>query len=526
MQRPDHASAPRTAPPRAANLLSRLALAAALGLFGSATLVPTGPATAQRAPDGGIVRLAPSTFADLVEKVKPAVVSIQVSSSASARTAQPAPPNSQAPRGQQPRGRLPEGFPDLPEDNPLRRFFEEFNRGGGGGGAAPSVPSQSQGSGFIISADGLVVTNNHVVANGDTIKILFDDGTKFDAEKVGTDPRTDLALLKIKGGTRQFPFVRFAQKEPRVGDWVLAIGNPFGFGGTVTAGIVSALARDVGSGPYDFLQIDAAVNRGNSGGPTFNLDGEVVGVNTAIVSPSGGNVGIAFAIPARTATEVLTQLQRSGAVSRGWLGVKIQSLDEDTAAGLGLGDAKGAIISEVTPGGPAALSGLRDGDTILSINDERISDSRDLARKVASFAPNAEVQVRLVRQGKETTMPVKLGDFRDAAGPQPPAKKAPEPKSVASVPLERLGLAITAGAVRGPREGVVIAEVTPGSDAATKGIRAGDQILEIAGEPVGSSDDVAKALALAERSGRPAVILRLKSGENSRYIGVQFAKKG
>ncbi|MFM2421847.1 MAG: putative periplasmic serine endoprotease DegP-like [Pseudomonadota bacterium] len=523
MRQPSLSSSTSIAGRPRASLLSRMALAAALGFAGAQVIIPQG-ALAQRAPDGGIVRLAPSTFADLVEKVKPSVVSIQVSSGSTARPQAQAPGQAPGQRpGQPPRGQLPEGFPNLPEDNPLRRFFEEFNRGQGGG--APALPSQSQGSGFIISADGLVVTNNHVVANGDTIKVKLDDGTLLDAEKVGTDPRTDLALLRIKGN-RTFPAVKFAAKEPRVGDWVLAIGNPFGFGGTVTAGIVSALARDVGSGPYDFLQIDAAVNRGNSGGPTFNLEGEVVGVNTAIVSPSGGNVGIAFAVPSRTAVEVIQQLQTSGSVSRGWLGVKIQSLDQDTAAGLGLGEAKGAIISEVTAGGPAALSGLRDGDTILSINGARVEDSRDLARKVAAFAPNTEVQVRVLRGGREQTLPVKLGNFADASGPQAPAQKAPEPKAVAAIPLDNLGISVAAGATRGPREGVAITEVKPGTDAATKGIRAGDQILEVGGQPVSSSEDVAKALAEAERSGRPAVIIRIRSGENSRYVGVQFAKKG
>ncbi|MET0193315.1 MAG: trypsin-like peptidase domain-containing protein, partial [Hyphomicrobiaceae bacterium] len=262
---------------------------------------------------------APLSFADIVERVKPAVVSIQVSNGAKLAS---------NPKGGAPRGTVPE----VPEDSPFFEFFKrlppEFR------GQPTPRPTQAQGSGFVISPDGFVVTNNHVIDGANKITVNFDQDNKYEAELVGTDQRTDLALLKIKGGKGNFPHVKFADKQPRVGDWVVAVGNPFGLGGTVTAGIVSALGRDIGSGPYDYMQIDAAVNRGNSGGPTFNLDGEVVGVNTAIYSPSGGNVGIAFAVPAKVATEVVTQLQSGGSVSRGWLGVKIQNVDEDTAASL------------------------------------------------------------------------------------------------------------------------------------------------------------------------------------------------
>src|SRR5690606_23128851 len=223
---------------------------------------------------------------------------------------------------------------------------------------------------------------------------------------VGTDPRTDLALLKIKADGKTFPFVNFASSQPRVGDWVLAVGNPFGLGGTVTAGIVSALARDIGSGPYDFMQTDAAVNRGNSGGPTFNLEGQVVGVNTAIYSPSGGNVGIAFAVPAETASEVITALKESGTVSRGWLGVRIQSIDEDMAASFGLDQARGALVNDVTANGPAAVAGLRSQDAILAVNGDPINDSRELARKIAEYEPNTTVDLQIRRNNEEMAIQV------------------------------------------------------------------------------------------------------------------------
>ena len=277
--------------------------------------------------------------------------------------------------------------------------------------ASPALaarPSLAQGSGFVISADGYVVTNNHVIDGASKIQVSFDKDNKYEAELIGADQRTDIALLKIKDSSKPFTFVKFSDKTPRIGDWVLAIGNPFGLGGSVTAGIVSAQGRDIGSGPYDYMQIDAAVNRGNSGGPTFNLEGEVVGVNTAIYSPSGGNVGIAFAIPAKTAAEVVTQLKSGGSVNRGWLGVKIQNVDEDTAASLGLNEPKGALVSEVTAGGPAADAGLKNGDAILSVNGNKVADSRDLARQIAGYAPNAK------RRGEHPARPEGANGRRQA----------------------------------------------------------------------------------------------------------------
>ncbi len=486
----------------------------------------SGLAHAQFAP-GNQAGRAPASFADIVERVKPSVVSIYVTGGSGSKVAQ-----NQAPGQKGPQQGAPRQGPRLPDSIPeeYRKFFEDFlGRGGPGapGGQSP-LPSLAQGSGFVISDDGYVVTNNHVVENGSKIQVTFDNQEKLDAELIGADQRTDIALLKIKGN-RKFPAVKFAAKDPRVGDWVLAVGNPFGFGGTVTAGIVSALARDVGGALNDFLQIDAAVNRGNSGGPTFNLDGEVVGVNTAIYSPSGGNVGIAFAVPAKTVTEVIAQLRNSGAVSRGWLGVKIQNVDEDTAQAQGMAEAKGALINEVTPNGPAAASGLKNGDTILSVNGEKINDSRDLARKIAGFTPNASVDVRILRGGKEQALPVKLGDFKDANGPQPAVAKSDpaKPATAATTELALLGLQLAAPGstqAKGVREGVVIADVTSGSDASTKGLRAGDVILEVASVPVAAPADVVKAVEDAEKLGRKAVLLRVKSGDAARFVAVQLKK--
>jgi len=260
----------------------------------------------------------------------------------------------------------------------------------------------SQGSGFFISADGYLVTNNHVVEKGSEIEVLMDDGRTLEAKVVGTDPKTDLALLKVDG--KDFPFVELAPQTPRVGDWVVAVGNPFGLGGTVTAGIVSARARDIGAGPYDdFLQIDAPINRGNSGGPTFNLAGEVVGVNTAIYSPSGGSVGVAFAIPATTVRTVVDQLERDGRVSHGYLGVQAQTLTKDLADGLGLSEPRGALVASANPNTPAAKAGLKAGDVITAINGERVADAHELSRKIAGITPGSAVAITYLRGGKERT---------------------------------------------------------------------------------------------------------------------------
>lgn len=468
------------------------------------------PANAQLRPSDPGVQTpygrAPLTFADIVDKVKGAVVSISVT-------------NGEKSEVKAPGGRRFGGMPDLPDDHPLKDFFKnlpkEFQQP-----QRPNRPQLAQGSGFVISADGYVVTNNHVVDGASKIEVSFDDQEKLEADLVGTDARTDLALIKIKSN-KSFKHVNFTDRPARVGDWVIAVGNPFGLGGTVTAGIVSALTRDIGSGPYDFLQIDAAVNRGNSGGPTFNLDGEVIGVNTAIFSPSGGNVGIAFAVPAKTARAVVDQLKNEGKVSRGWLGVKIQNVDDDTAASLGLDRARGALVSEITPGGPAADSGVEARDVVLSVDDSAIEDSRDLARKIAAYSPNTTVAVKVWRNAAEKLVKVKLGTFPNSTEE---LSRLEQGNSGDQTPtdLDQLGLKLAPAAGSDVKDGVAIAEVDAQSDAAQKGLKAGDVILEVQGEVVKNVDDVIAGVKKARDLGRKAVLLHVRTGQQKRFVALQL----
>jgi serine protease Do len=346
------------------------------------------PAFAQPIQLSGVQTQLPS-FADMVDRVKPAVVSVRVKQTIDADD-----------DGQGSLDDLPPG---------LRRFFEQQMPRGAAPGRPQPRQGMAQGSGFFISQDGYVVTNNHVVDKASEVQLVTDDGKTLNAKVIGTDPRTDLALLKVtEGGS--FPFVQLAPAKPRIGDWVLAVGNPFGLGGTVTAGIVSAQGRDIGSGPYDdFLQIDAAVNRGNSGGPTFNQKGEVVGVNTAIYSPSGGNVGIAFAVPASTVEQVVTALKKDGTVARGFIGVQIQPVTAEVAEAIGLKEPHGALVAAAERTGPAARAGIKRGDTILSVDGVTIKDARDLSRRIASFAPGTKVKLSVWRDGKEREIAFEVG---------------------------------------------------------------------------------------------------------------------
>jgi serine protease Do len=395
---------------------------------------------------------------------------------------------------------------------------------------APSkpTPSLAQGSGFFITPDGLVVTNNHVVEDAEDITVTLENGEKYPAKLVGTDPRTDVALIKVNAKDKTFPFVEFSSKDPRVGDWVLAVGNPFGLGGTVTAGIISAHNRDIGSGPYDYLQIDAAVNRGNSGGPSFDLDGNVVGMNTAIFSPSGGNVGIAFAVPAALIKEVVTELQSHGTVDRGWLGVVIQNVSDDIADSIGLTEAKGAMITKVTEDGPAAKEDLKPGDVIVEVNGEKIDDSRDLARKIAELHPETDVKLAIVRYGDKRQVTMKLGTF-------PSNKKLAaleEDKPVdTGEQMKDLGLSL-APATKFPGagdEGVVITEVDPQSDAADKGLKPGDVILQVAGITVSEPSDVAAGVKKAMDGAKSdkdsvKVLMQVKTGEQTRFVALSLKK--
>ena len=436
------------------------------------------------------------SLAPLVEKVMPSVVSVEVkfSNVAVADSGDGAAPD-QLPPG------MKEFFDQFPQFK--NRLPPQAPHGGGG----------ALGSGFVISSDGYVVTNNHVVDHADEVKIAFQNGDKFDATVIGTDPKTDLALLKIKSD-KTFPHVDFTKTEAKVGDYVMAVGNPFGLGGTVTSGIVSARGRDIGSGPYDdFIQVDASINKGNSGGPTFNMSGEVVGINTAIFSPSGGSVGIGFAIPASTATGVIESLKTNHKVTRGWLGVKIQPVTADIAESLGLENAKGAIISELTDGSPALKAGLKSGDTILKVDGTDISDARDLAKVISHVTPGKVVQLSIIRGGKAQTVPVTLDAMPN--DPQMASAKVEEPKSGS---LSAYGLEV---ATADDGAGVKVTKVDPKSDAADRGLKEGDIILEVAGTQV--NDPAAIASALKGATGKKVLML-VKTADGQRYLALPHAK--
>ena len=463
-----------------------------MGGFAVHEAMPTSSAYAQSPVQTQSV--APMSFADTVDRVRPAVVSVRVRITES------------GPSGES--GNLPGVRPG----DPLERFFRQFGEGQNGRPQKPRS-GQAQGSGFIISADGYVVTNNHVVENASDVSLTLDDGRTVAATVIGTDPKSDLALLKIKdSGT--YPFVSWAGKSPRVGDWVVAIGNPFGLGGTVTAGIVSARGRDIGAGPYDdFLQIDAPVNRGNSGGPTFNAAGEVVGVNTAIYSPSGGSVGIGFAIPAEVAKDVVASLKDNGSVARGWIGVQIQPVTGDIADSLGLKSQKGALVAEAQPNSPAASAGIRSGDVITAVNGEKIDGPRELSRRIASFGPEKKVDVTVLHDGAEKTLSVRLG----ALPKEQSARNEPE------APTGRgalTGFGLTLAPAGSGKEGVVVAEVDPDGAAAQTGLRQGDIILDAAGKPVARPADVRTAIDAARKDGRRTVLLRVRTSQGVRFVAL------
>lgn len=450
-------------------------------------------------------------FADVVEVVSPAVVSVRVRSNI-----QPVANNN-----------FSDGLENLPEDHPFRRFFREFDREFRGGeqrrprAERPNRrPSMSQGSGFFISADGYIVTNNHVIENGSAFTVVMDDGTEYDAELIGADARTDLAVLKIDE-ERSFTYVEFADDaKTRVGDWVVAVGNPFGLGGTVTAGIVSAFDRDIGSGPYDqFIQIDAAVNRGNSGGPTFNLNGEVVGVNTAIFSPSGGNVGIAFAVPASVARDVVADLIDDGDVERGYLGVRIQPVTDEIAESLGLADAKGAIVAEADADTPASLGGIEVGDIITSVDGEKIDGPRELSRKIASYEPGTEVQISIVRNGNTSDVTISLGELPSQIAAVAPDQVPDEAPKAAN--LDRFGMTVIPS---DDGQGLLITSVEPDSTAADIGLRSGDVISSVNNRAVASVDDLESILQDARDAGRKSALLRVEGENAGRFVAVPIAE--
>jgi serine protease Do len=463
-------------------------------------------------------------FADVVEKVQPAVVSVRVKARIDNVTLNG--------KNGGPGLNVP-GFDNLPEDHPMRRFFREFGEGNGNNRGSQNegqrgeeqngerrIRPVSQGSGFFISEDGYIVTNNHVVEGGAEFTVVMEDGKEVEAKLVGTDPKTDLAVLKIEP-TQKLTYVEFADETGvRVGDWVVAIGNPFGLGGTVTAGIVSGLGRDIGAGPYsDFIQIDAAVNRGNSGGPAFNLKGQVVGVNTAIFSPSGGNVGIAFAIPASTAKEVVADLRANGNVTRGFIGVRIQPLTEDLADSLGLENAEGALVANVLPDGPAAKAGFEAGDVIVAVDGKKTDSPRQLTRQIGAIAPGETASLDVMRDGKPVTLSLKLAKLENEVAAAAPATAVPQESKPASI--EGFGIEVMPN---DKGDGVVIVTVDPQSAAADQGLRAGDIILEVNGVDIKAITDVDTALAAAKSEDRKNVLMRITRDDNARFLALPVDK--
>src|SRR5437879_4645903 len=459
----------------------------------------------------------PIGFADIVERVKPSVISVKINIADKSSKDDSANKDEDSP---------------FPPGSPMERFFRRF---GGPDGLPPGLrggprgrgPVTGQGSGFFISPDGFAVTNNHVVDGADKVEVTMDDGKTYTAQVIGTDQRTDLALIKVEG-RKDFPFAKLSDSKPRIGDWVLAVGNPFGLGGTVTAGIVSASGRDIGNGPYDdFIQIDAPVNKGNSGGPAFDTSGEVMGVNTAIYSPSGGSVGIAFSIPASTVKNVIAQLKDKGTVSRGWIGVQIQPVTADIADSLGLKKAEGALVAEPQANGPAAKAGIQSGDVITAVNGEPVKDARELARTIGGLAPGNAVKLNVLQKGQDKVVNLTLGQLPNTIE----ANKADTDKEdkgglTKGTGVPKLGLTVApANSVAGAgREGVVITEVDPKSAAAERGFKEGDVILEVAGKSVASAGEVREAIDAARTDNKNSVLMRVKSGGSSRFVAVPLAK--
>ncbi len=494
--------------------LGASALALLVGVGGVSTaFVMTGQVANAQVQNAAQIVVPQATvqqgFADLVEAVKPAVVSILVEAEAPARG------------GSRGGGRGFEfdfNMPDLPEGHPFRDFFDQFGgespRGQGGEGRPPRQ-FMAAGSGFIISADGYVVTNNHVVSDATKVTVVFEDGSEQVAEVVGTDERTDLAVLKIEGD--DLPFVTFEEEASRVGDWVVAVGNPFGLGGTVTVGVISGKGRNIGGSNYgDFLQIDAAVNTGNSGGPAFNTNGEVVGVNTAIYSPNGGNVGIAFAIPASTVKQIVNQLVEDGTVTRGYLGVSIQDVSRDIADSLGLDQPRGAIVREPASDGPAGDAGVKSGDVITAVDGEQIDDALDLSRTIASKAPDSTVELTIWRDGGEITIPVTLFELQVDSGDEEPAAPVPAEE----VPQATTSLGMTLVPNGDGTGGLLIQNIEPDSEAAKMGLAVGDVVLEVDNQAVQSTGDFDQAVDGVRSKGLDRALIKLSRGSEVRFIGL------
>jgi serine protease Do len=486
------------------------ALVAGTGLSG----IPGSSVVMAQAAEATQQQPAPAGFADIVARVKPAVISVIATMDKPASVADLGSNNGQNGRNF--------GFNNGPNGQGNNPFgFFQFG--------TPNFPQKqekmtAEGSGFFISPDGYAVTNNHVVGDAKTVQVIMDNGSKLTGHVVGTDKQTDLALIKVgKMDNKDFPYVQFASHNPRIGDWVIAVGNPFGLGGTVTAGVVSAEGRDLGSTPYnDFIQIDAPINRGNSGGPAFDINGNVIGVNTAIYSPSGGSVGIGFDIPADTAKMVVAQLEKNGHVTRGWMGVQIQTVTPAIADGLGLKKVEGAIVDEPQAGSPAANAGLKAGDVIVAVDGKEVKGSRELARTIAGMAPGTKVQLGFLRDGQQKNVSLELGTLPGEQ--QANAGNSQGTQQENGTP--RLGLTLApAGDVEGSGgKGVAVTAVDPNGPAAQTGMKAGDVILDVAGKTVNNPTEVRQQLTDIKNEGRRTVLMRVKSGDATRFIAIPFGK--
>jgi serine protease Do len=499
--------------------LAPLALAALLALPLAA--VPPSAVTAQQITPQIPPPGAPSSFAPLAQRLLPAVVNIQTTQAA----------------GQARAGRDAPDVPQAPPGSPFEEFFRDFlerNRPQGPGQPGRPQPprrGQSLGSGFIIDPSGIVVTNNHVIEGADEINVVLQDNTTIRAELLGADPRTDLAVLRVRH-TAPLPSVPFGDSDTaQVGDWVVAIGNPFGLGGSVTAGIVSARGRDIRQGLYDdFIQTDAAINRGNSGGPLFNLQGEVVGINTAIYSPSGGSIGIGFSIPSNLARNIVAQLRDDGRVRRGWLGVNIQQVTDEIAESLGLRNGtRGALVARAQDGGPAAAGGIQAGDVILRFNNQDVREMRNLPRIVAETPVGSRVPVVVWRDGRERSIEITVAELpsdQQQAAVQP-GQQAPRQQQTE---LSGLGLRIAPitpelrerFSLRAESRGVVITEVSPGSAAAERELRPGDVIVEVQQERVGTPEEVQERLERLRRQNRATALLLIESAQGQRWVPLRL----
>ncbi len=457
------------------------------------------------APHGG-----PDSFADLVDGLLPAVVNI--SSTQKMMASQD----------------FPE-MPQFPPGSPFEDFFEEFMQRRGNG--MPTVPPASLGSGFVIDAEnGYIVTNNHVIRDAEDVRVTFHDDRTIEAEIIGYDEKTDLAVLKVDPSKKKLTAVKFGDSNVlRVGDWVVAIGNPFGLGGTVTAGIISARQRDINSGPYDdYLQTDASINRGNSGGPMFDLDGQVIGINTAIFSPSGGSVGIGFAIPSALASPVIDQIVKYGRTRRGWLGVRIQHVTEEIAESLGLENTMGALVASTTKDGPAEKAGLQAGDIILEFNGKPVKEMRELPRIVAETDIGSSASLVYWRDGNKQKTRVTVGELEKA---EEEGLVAAGPRSEADgTDIDRLGLTVEPMtpsareefAIPDTVEGVVITAVKDLSEAAEKGLLPGDVIVEINQQPVTQPDEIVGIIDSAAKNGRNSVLLLVNREGEVRFVAVKI----